>query len=318
MEQTKSNLRKFATLAWYDGLIEFLFKFAAKTSELLLAAGLIVSAADFLTDGHVVQGNAILSGTWAWTQAIAIESSAGVVLVYGLESRDQYDYVKTGAYAILGTLLAVVAGIMLYIQIAAHSLALTEAAATLRLGINPQIMALLRSIVCIGFIVLSRTKAITFSNFKKQPEPAREESAPAISYDQLAEHIIPRLTPVLASLTRTIITEHYQAALSTITTTQPAALPEPTEKLTGTAVAEEQEPETGTGTDTGTRDSNREPEKVTTREAGGSNEKLHAAYEAMRHERTSITGETLRKRAGVRKQTALIWMKEHSIQESAA
>jgi hypothetical protein len=181
MKQSPDTLQKFISLHWYDLTINFVFQFAAKTSELLLAAGLIISAADFLTDGHVMQGNDPLSNVWAWSQAIAIESSPGVVLVQGLQSRTERDYVKTGAYALLGVLLAVVAGILLYVQTAAHTLSLTEATAVSQLGISPRIMAVLRAIVCIGYIALSRTKHKQFSYFspKGNGQPKREEhSAP--------------------------------------------------------------------------------------------------------------------------------------------
>src|SRR5713226_4547239 len=296
-ERKPGRWTAFVSLNWYDGFIEFLFKFAAKTSELLLAAGLIVSAADFLTDGHVMAGNDTLSSIWAWNQAIAIESSAGVILVYGLESRKQRDYVKTGFYAVLGAMLAIVAGIMLYIQIAAHSLTLTEAAATLRLGINPQTMALLRSIVCIGFIVLSRTKTMTFSNFTKKAQPAQGETGSAISYDQLAEHLIPHLTPVLARLTRTIITEQYEATLSPTTTTRPAALPEPAGEHTGTTITQEREPQEIPAITQITLERDTET-------------RLKHAYEKLQREGGEITGARMAREAGARKASALKFLEE--------
>lgn len=126
-----------------------------------------------------MQGNDPLSNIWAWSQAIAIESSPGVVLAQGLQSRAERDYVKTGAYALLGVLLAVVAGILLYVQTAAHTLSLTEATAVSQLGINPRIMAILRAIVCIGYIALSRTKHKQFSYFppKRNGQPKQEQPA---------------------------------------------------------------------------------------------------------------------------------------------
>ena len=57
--------QQFTTLGWYDGLIEFLFRFVAKTSEPLLAAGLVISAADFLTSGALMRNNAAFGMAWA-------------------------------------------------------------------------------------------------------------------------------------------------------------------------------------------------------------------------------------------------------------
>src|SRR5712691_1911328 len=85
-EQKVGKWQGFTSLVWYDGVIEFLFRFVAKTSEPLLAVGLIASAADILTKGRLMEHNLALSDAWAWTQAIAIESSGGVVLVYALQS----------------------------------------------------------------------------------------------------------------------------------------------------------------------------------------------------------------------------------------
>src|SRR5260221_12357299 len=100
--------QSFTSLGWYDGLIEFLFRFVAKTSEPLLAAGLVISAADYLSHGAVMTGNPGFAIGWAWTQATALESSSGVVFVYALSAFRQADKVKGAIYLTLALLLAVV------------------------------------------------------------------------------------------------------------------------------------------------------------------------------------------------------------------
>jgi hypothetical protein len=57
-----------------------------KTSELLLAAGIVISTANFLTDGAVMSHNIMLSDAWSWAQALAIESSLGIVLLNAFHS----------------------------------------------------------------------------------------------------------------------------------------------------------------------------------------------------------------------------------------
>ena len=74
-------LRAFASLNWYEEAVKFIFNFVSKTSELLLAAGIVVSTANFLTDGDVMSHNKALSDAWSWAQAIAIDSSLGIVFV---------------------------------------------------------------------------------------------------------------------------------------------------------------------------------------------------------------------------------------------
>src|SRR5712692_10420651 len=88
----------FVSLTWYDGLISFLFRFVAKTSEPLLAAGIIVSAADFLQKGTLMANNPALSVAWAWAQALAIEASTGPTLVCALQAFRARDRVKGWLY----------------------------------------------------------------------------------------------------------------------------------------------------------------------------------------------------------------------------
>src|SRR6266496_6010532 len=59
----------FVSLIWLDGSINFIFRFIAKTSALLLAIGIVISAADFLTDGRLMHNNLMLANAWAWTQS---------------------------------------------------------------------------------------------------------------------------------------------------------------------------------------------------------------------------------------------------------
>lgn len=149
------KLHKFASLAWYDACIEFLFKLAAKTSEPLLAVGIVYSAADVLSRGHLGYGNTAIQDWWAVTQAMAIESSGGVVLVYGLQSMRERDNIKFCLYMVLSALLAACGGIMLFMQLSGFEQA----------GNSPFMLGLfaLRCVVSVGYIYLCRAKHIRFS-----------------------------------------------------------------------------------------------------------------------------------------------------------
>src|SRR6266568_8922268 len=126
MSNSKDTLKSFVSLGWYDGLIEFIFRFVAKTSEPLLALGLVISAADFLTKGALMHSNPELTLAWAWTQAIAIEASSGVVFVYALQSFKAKDKVKAWLYLVLSLLLALTGGAMLLFQLVANTTGLQE------------------------------------------------------------------------------------------------------------------------------------------------------------------------------------------------
>ena len=156
----KSRLEQFLSLNWYDVFIEFLFRFVAKTSEPLLAAGIVYSAADVLSRGHLGSNSIMLNNAWAITQALAIESSGGVVLVYGLQSIREKDVVKAWLYLILSALLAIAGGVMLFMQLTGWE---QQGNSSLILGLFA-----LRCVVSDGYIYLCRTKNIRFNDVQAE------------------------------------------------------------------------------------------------------------------------------------------------------
>src|SRR6266571_35090 len=183
-----SKFQSFASLTWYDSLIEFIFRFVAKTSEPLLALGLVFSAADVLTKGRLMQSNVMLTDLWAWTQAIAIESSGGVVLVYALLSFRDKDTVKGVLYVILASLLAIVGGMMLYSQLMSNA---TGAADAFAVGSSWQVQALviMRVVVSVGYVVMCRTKHIRFNDLQE----TSVQVAPALDLKGIVDELDSRL-----------------------------------------------------------------------------------------------------------------------------
>ncbi len=113
-------------LNWYDVVTSFIFRFFAKTSEPLLAAGIIISAIDFLQRGQLLAHNAELSLWWSIAQGVAMEVSVGPVLVCSLDAREEGDILKAWFYGILSALLAFVGGAMLLLQFGSSIAGLTE------------------------------------------------------------------------------------------------------------------------------------------------------------------------------------------------
>ncbi len=167
--------QQFTSLDWYDNFIELLFKFVAKTSEPLLAAGLTVSAADYLSHGVIMAGHPFFSLAWSWSQALALESSSGVVFVYSLQAFRQADTIKGSIYLTLALMLAVVGGGMLLLQVNATTMGSTEIAVP---ALN-----VLRVIVSIAYIFLLRAKSIRFSDLADVS--AQPQVAPAVSPEVL-------------------------------------------------------------------------------------------------------------------------------------
>ncbi len=168
-------LKDFAALDWYEAFISFLVRFAAKTSEPLLALGLISSAANVLSRGLLANNNVTLNLVWAVSQAVAMESSGGVVLVHGLQARSDRDEVKAWLYFLLSTLLALAGSVMLFMQLAGWE---QQGESALMLSLFA-----LRGLVSVGYIYLCRAKHLRLSGTVDEPqEPASlsDETMPLI------------------------------------------------------------------------------------------------------------------------------------------
>lgn len=210
----------FVSLHWLDGSINFVFRFVAKISELLLAIGIVISAADFLTHGRLMQNNVGLADAWAWTQAIAIESSAGVVLLYALQAYKDKDMLKAWLYGILAILLAIVGGVMLYTQII-YSTANIDLAAHAPLWFAVS-LAIARTFVSIAYVGMCRIKHVRLSGNEPTNAPAIDIQAEinnvvAGLQAQLEARIIATLQEAMQyqmqEVTRTVIKEVTQAKL---------------------------------------------------------------------------------------------------------
>ncbi len=216
MNFTQKNLwlQAFASLAWYDAAIKFLFSFITKTSELLLAAGIVVSTANFLTDGTILHGHSQISFAWAWAQAIAIDSSLGTVFLNAFQSVRERETVKAVIFFTLTALLATVAGLITHFDALALAAGLPVSSVA---SIVPLwIMTALRSVAVIGFLLASRLKQVSFQQLRQglthEPplEPGQNQqmrtdpsALEPLDYQQLARE----LAPFFQSAHRTIIEE---------------------------------------------------------------------------------------------------------------
>jgi hypothetical protein len=104
--------------------------------------------------------NPTLTIVWAVSQATAIESAGGVLLVESIESFKGKDKAKGYLYVALSSLLALVGGVMLFLQLSNFE----------QQGDTPFMFVLyaLRCICSVGFIYLCRTKHIRFTSIASQ------------------------------------------------------------------------------------------------------------------------------------------------------
>jgi hypothetical protein len=177
--QNQAPIHTFASLHWYDETIKFIFNFVAKTSELLLAAGVVISSANFLTDGAIMQEHTTLSVAWAWAQALAIDSSLGIVFVNGFQAARERDKIKAAIYFTLTAMLATVAGLLTHFDALAHATGLPVTAQGIS-GIIPLwLLTGLRAIAVIGFLLVSRLKNVSFSKSQEQEQTQELAATPA-------------------------------------------------------------------------------------------------------------------------------------------
>ncbi|HEU5382234.1 MAG TPA: hypothetical protein VFV38_43020 [Ktedonobacteraceae bacterium] len=177
--QDQTPMHTFASLHWYDETIKFIFNFVAKTSELLLAAGVVISSANFLTDGAIMQDHSPLSVAWAWAQALAIDSSLGIVFVNGFQAAREYDRIKAAIYFTLTAMLAIVAGLLTHFDALAHATGLPVTSQSIS-GIIPLwLLTGLRAVAVIGFLLVSRLKNVSFHKSQEQEQTQELAGTPA-------------------------------------------------------------------------------------------------------------------------------------------
>src|SRR5258707_8326752 len=190
------------------------------TSEPLLAAGLVISAADYLSHGQVMAGHPAFSLAWALCQAVALESSSGVVFVYALQAFRQADKIKGSIYLALALLLAIVGGGMLLLQVNAITLGSAENAIP--------VLNVLRVVVSIAYIFLLRAKSIRFSDLADTREqPAIKQPAPvpaAVDLTAFLDQLDERYSRRMEAIVEQVVTRVQVS----VTQEQPA-LPEQAE-----------------------------------------------------------------------------------------
>lgn len=195
-------LSSFVSLNWYEEAIKFIFNFVTKTSELLLAAGIVISTANFLTDGDVMSHNKALSDAWSWAQALAIDSSLGIVFMNAFVAMREHEKIKAAVFITLTVLLATVAGLITHFDALAHAAGLPVSDKSISGVIPLWIMTALRAVAVIGFLLASRLKNISLNELGreltqkqeleqvKNQEQQKGSAALSIDYNALAVALV--------------------------------------------------------------------------------------------------------------------------------
>ena len=213
-KQDHTRLSTFASLTWYEEVIKFIFTFTAKTSELLVAAGLTVSTVNFLTDGKMMASDTGLGLAWAWAQALAIDSSLGVTFYYVFTSLKDRDWIKFVCYSLLTALLAIVAGAITNVDTFSHAIHITIANAIMQMGLDVKMLTTLRAVAVVGFVLMSRLKDVPFKELYKSPSSVSSSSSQEFQKqeetERMASMIQKLIVEVLAQQGRRAVTEEQE------------------------------------------------------------------------------------------------------------
>jgi hypothetical protein len=295
-EQQQQRLRSFASLKWYEEAIKFLFNFAAKTSEVLLAAGLVVSTANFLTDGKVMGNSAGLATAWAWAQALAIDSSLGVTFSYIFTGIKHHDWIKVLCYGLLTLLLAVVAGTITNIDTFSHAIHITIANATIQMGLNVKLLTTLRAVAVVGFVLMSRLKDISFKELYDTATP----TVPPTSQRPTTPEEFNRTVVLIRKLIAEALVQQKSMMVTEERGTLPSSMKQAREE-TPQQQAGATAPQLGEGSRANQEEQQDDP--LEEREA-----RLVRAYQELEAEGKRISGRALATLAHVRRTTCNQWL----------
>ena len=206
--QDQTPIHTFASLHWYDETIKFVFNFVAKTSELLLAAGVVISSANFLTDGAIMQDHTPLSVAWAWAQALAIDSSLGIVFVNGFQAARERDKIKAAIYFTLTVMLATVAGLLTHFDALSHATGLSVTDKGISGVIPLWMLTALRAVAVIGFLLVSRLKPFSLRESHQDETHDQQALQPGSPQESKPTLVI---TPELLNELRALL---YQTTVS--------------------------------------------------------------------------------------------------------
>lgn len=228
----------------------------------------------------------------SWSQALAIDSSLGIVFMNAFQAVRERDKAKAIIYFTLTVLLATVAGLITHFDALAHAagLSVTDKGVS---GILPLwVMTALRSVAVIGFLLASRLKNVSFCQVRLDwtQEPVTSQEQPSVA-PQMDYHALASALVQVMQQTGTI--QHI-----TIEQQETTALPEPKASEITPAKTEQEGP---------------------IQEAKSIEGKMVSTYEQILQERASqpnskpISARELAKRANVRRSTCSEWLQKQGV-----
>jgi hypothetical protein len=212
------QLRRFTSLHWYEEVTRVIFSFAAQTSELLLASGLVINTANFLTDGKVIGNGSLLTTAWVWAQSIGIDSSLGVTFYYLIDNIKGRDWIKVFCYGFLTAALSFTAEAMNNVDTLSSAAHISITSAILEVGLNVKLLTTLRSVAIVGFVLMSRLKDVSFKALYDTSTPSVPSSVSA-QVPERDEQIAKRVQTLLAEqriAIQEVMKTEIQSALSAL------------------------------------------------------------------------------------------------------
>jgi hypothetical protein len=169
-------MKQFTSIEKLDTVILYLLELASSISVLLLAAGLIASMSNVLTQGMLLSDNKAMQIAYAISQSVAIDAGLGTTIIRTFRYHQEGEKVKTWLYGLLSALLLFTAAIVSNIEAVQQALNITLQEAYIHVFIPVEALIWIRSVTVVLLIV---SHALRHVQVGKPADKPTETPAPA-------------------------------------------------------------------------------------------------------------------------------------------
>jgi len=191
-------MKQFTSIEKLDTGILYLLELASSISVLLLAAGLIASMSNVLTQGMLLSDSKAMQIAYAISQSVAIDAGLGTTIIRTFRYYQEGEKVKTWLYGLLSVLLLFTAAIVSNIEAVQQALNITLQQAYIHVFIPIEALIWVRSITVVLLIVAHALRHVQVG--KNAGTPPTETPAPQLV---VTPELVNQLRLILAQTTVT-------------------------------------------------------------------------------------------------------------------
>jgi hypothetical protein len=182
-------MKQFTSIEKLDTVILYLLELASSLSVLLLAAGLIASMSNVLTQGMLLSDSKAMQIAYAISQSVAIDAGLGTTIIRTFRYHQEGEKVKTWLYGLLSALLLFTAAIVSNIEAVQQALNITLQEAYIHVFIPIEALIWVRSITVVLLIVAHALRHVQVGK-PKVGEVAQPQAEQPLKLDITPELIV--------------------------------------------------------------------------------------------------------------------------------